>query len=186
MSSLTWPDHLLSLAEWADLPVPEDRHYELVDGVLLVSPRPSGRHQRAIMRLAAAIDAQLPRDLTALPEAELVIDAGTVATVRVPDILVTRYDLVEQHNLVRYGAGDVLLVVEIVSPGSRSTDRVSKVAEYANAGIASYWILDLEAGTITVLQAEEGVYVPLSQTGIAEVTTPVPLRIDLAEVLAQR
>ena len=64
---------------------------------------------------------------------------------------------------------DVVLVVEIVSPGSRGTDHVMKLHEYAKAGIANYWIVDpdappderflayrLEAGTYRRVAALEG------------------------------
>lgn len=33
--------------------------------------------------------------------------------------------------------------MEIVSPGARRTDHVIKRAEYADAGIRNYWIVDL-------------------------------------------
>jgi Uma2 family endonuclease len=46
---------------------------------------------------------------------------------------------------VRVDPSDVVLVVEIVSPGSRRTDRVMKAYEYAKAGIEYYWIVDLDA-----------------------------------------
>jgi Uma2 family endonuclease len=42
-------------------------------------------------------------------------------------------------------AADVLLVIEIVSPGSRRTDHVTKLREYAKAGIPTYWIVDTTA-----------------------------------------
>ena len=41
-------------------------------------------------------------------------------------------------------AAEVLVVVEIVSPGSRRTDHVAKRSEYADAGIPHYWIVDLD------------------------------------------
>lgn len=65
---------------------------------------------------------------------------------RDPDIVVVR-DHVFEHRLTRVQADDVVLVVEIVSPGSRGTDHVMKVHEYAKAGIANYWIVDLDAPT---------------------------------------
>ncbi|WP_102141915.1 Uma2 family endonuclease [Mycobacterium hubeiense] len=45
----------------------------------------------------------------------------------------------------RVQAADVVLVVEIVSPGSRGTDHVMKSHEYAKAGIENYWIVDPDA-----------------------------------------
>jgi Putative restriction endonuclease len=41
-------------------------------------------------------------------------------------------------------ASDVLVVVEIASPGSQRLDHVVKRHEYADAGIGHYWIVDLD------------------------------------------
>jgi Uma2 family endonuclease len=47
--------------------------------------------------------------------------------------------------------GDVLLVVEIVSPGSEGVDLVTKHREYAGAGIPRYWVVDQDnAQTVTM------------------------------------
>ncbi|MEU1587512.1 Uma2 family endonuclease [Micromonospora sp. NPDC005710] len=42
-------------------------------------------------------------------------------------------------------------VVEIVSPGSEAMDSVTKVREYASAGIPQYWVVDRDgAQTVTL------------------------------------
>ncbi|HWE88846.1 MAG TPA: Uma2 family endonuclease, partial [Pseudonocardiaceae bacterium] len=41
-----WPDHLLGLDEYFDLPEDNSRHYELAEGILQVIPRPAYKHQR--------------------------------------------------------------------------------------------------------------------------------------------
>jgi Uma2 family endonuclease len=64
--------------------------------------------------------------------------------VRDPDIVVVR-DRVFEGRPARVPAADVVLVVEIVSPGSRGTDHVMKLHEYAKAGIENYWIIDPDA-----------------------------------------
>lgn len=51
----TWPDHLLTLAEWDALGQDTSRRIELVEGVLLVSPRPVARHQLVVLAIAAAL-----------------------------------------------------------------------------------------------------------------------------------
>ncbi|WP_425315232.1 Uma2 family endonuclease [Tsukamurella pseudospumae] len=43
-------------------------------------------------------------------------------------------------------ADEVIIVVEILAPGTRLLDRVTKRSEYATAGIPHYWIVDLDAG----------------------------------------
>ena len=63
---------------------------------------------------------------------------------RDPDIVVVP-DRVFENRPARVAATDVVLVVEIVSPGSRGTDHVMKLHEYAAAGIAHYWIVDPDA-----------------------------------------
>ncbi|GIG89887.1 hypothetical protein Pen02_48230 [Plantactinospora endophytica] len=57
--------------------------------------------------------------------------------IRRPDVLVYRAEVpAERHFLLPH---EVVLAVEVVSPGTRRTDRFSKPAEYAAAGIACYW-----------------------------------------------
>lgn len=55
-------------------------------------------------------------------------------------------------------AGDVLLTVEIVSPSSEVTDRITKPALYAEAGIAAYWRVELDdrLGVTVVLHRRSG------------------------------
>ena len=50
------------------------------------------------------------------------------------------------------------LVMEIVSPDNPERDTVEKVADYAEAGIPEYWIVNPLDQTITVLALAEGVY----------------------------
>lgn len=142
VSGGTWPDHLLTLDEWGSLPEDTSRRYELVEGVLVVAPRPASRHQRAIWRLTSQLEPQLPTVWGAITEAEVVISAGRPPTVRVPDVLVVPAAAIDEDR-PRWAANEVRLAVEIISPGSARTDRVMKLSEYAEVGIAHYWIIDL-------------------------------------------
>ncbi|WP_280357272.1 Uma2 family endonuclease [Nocardia otitidiscaviarum] len=152
MNVASWPDRLLTLDDWIALPHENNRWYELVEGVLVVSPRPMSRHQRAMWRLAAQLEPQLPTDQGVLTEVELVIEPGTPPTVRVPDVLVIPTSRIAA-NLPRWEPADVLLTVEILSDGSRRTDRVTKFAEYAEVGIPHYWLIDLdEPSRLTAFQ----------------------------------
>jgi Uma2 family endonuclease len=175
---------LLTLADWEALPEDNSRHFELVEGVLQVSPRPVWNHQRAITRLLGQLDSQLPADLTVQPEFELVLSGSFTPTVRVPDLMVVPA-LVGKANPARVQAEDVLLVVEVVSPGSRKIDRVHKLNEYAEAGIPDYWIVDLDAPvSVTAFQLINQDYELNAETdGVLSVTTPAPLNIDLRTLL---
>jgi Uma2 family endonuclease len=144
VSVLPWPDHLVTLDEWKALP--EDNRYwvELVEGVLHVAPRPLTFHQRAMNNLCCSLEDQLPRQFSALSEVEVVITGSPLATVRIPDVVVVDTELADT-NPARYKPSDVSLAVEVLSDGTARTDKVTKFAEYADAGIANYWIVDLDA-----------------------------------------
>src|SRR5712691_1132944 len=75
------PDHPLTLDEWDALPAEPSYRYELVKGDVLVVPRPVLLHQRAMSRLGAELDWQLPPELGAFPDSEVVVDATFPPTV---------------------------------------------------------------------------------------------------------
>lgn len=100
-------------------------------------------HRRRSTTLVAALTgAEKSLGLRAVADVDMVLVRGFPPTVPQPDVLVTTRDvlLAGQKNL---RASDVLLAVEIVSPGSGRTDRIAKLADYADAGIPHYWIVDI-------------------------------------------
>ena len=63
---------------------------------------------------------------------------------------------------------DLLLVIEIVSPGSEAMDELVKCHEYARAGIQRYWVVDRDAAqTVTLYR--------IGQIGEYETVTMLPL-----------
>ena len=140
------PRGLLSLEQWDALELDPTRRWELSEGTLIMSPRPHPTHQRISIRLIRLLQDHLPEGFDAVPEIEVLTSASFPPSVRDPDIVVVRNRVFEQRS-PRVPAADVVLVVEIVSPGSRGMDHVMKVHEYARAGIANYWIVDPEAPT---------------------------------------
>ncbi len=136
-----WPDHLLDLDEWDALDEEMTRRAELVDGVLVMAPSPSGRHQRLGRRLATAIEDQLGPRAVVTSDVDVVVDPGPPPTVRRPDVVVLRPGIDDRVH--RFHPADVLAVFEVLSPGTRRTDRVAKLAEYAEAGIAHYGLVEI-------------------------------------------
>jgi Uma2 family endonuclease len=184
--SLTWPNQHLTLEEWAALPEAEGVRVELVEGLVVMTPMPMFRHQRAAMRLGTFLDEQLPRTLTAAAAVEVVV-SDPPPTVRVPDVIVTRNDVAER-NPPRIAAADILLAVEVLSDGTRRVDRVLKFSEYADAGIPQYWIADLGAPTTLLAYQLVGGAYELSGEHSGRVELPVtghPVTIDL-DALARR
>jgi Uma2 family endonuclease len=187
MSIAPWPDHLLTLEEWDALPEDNSRHYELAEGVLVVSPRAASLHNLAMVNLTFDLNRQLPSTLAATADTEVVIDPGFPATVRAPDVLVTSASHLRE-NPVRFDPGDVLLAIEIISPGSRTTDRVTKLAEYARAGIPHYWVIDLqEPATLLANNLVGGRYeIAAKATGKVTLIEPATITIDVSRLIEPR
>ncbi|BDH58485.1 hypothetical protein MTP03_34240 [Tsukamurella sp. PLM1] len=135
-------DHLYTFDEWRELPEDERLKIEVVEGVRTVSPRGYAFHQRALHRLLARLEEDLPRRWSPLAEVDVVLSKKPL-TVRIPDIVVADSAVVDANPPRLFGA-DVRLAVEVLSEGTRRVDRVMKFAEYAEAGIAQYWIIDLD------------------------------------------
>ncbi|MDQ2797292.1 MAG: Uma2 family endonuclease, partial [Actinomycetota bacterium] len=74
MSSMRWPDHLLTLDEWDALPEQESGRFELVEGVLQVSPQSTSPHQIASLMLGTQLTAALrPHGWIPIPEIDVVL-----------------------------------------------------------------------------------------------------------------
>lgn len=181
--AMVWPDHLLSLAEWDDFPEDVSRRFELVEGVLQMTPRPSVAHQTAIKRLAQQLDrAWLPAGLETVFEVDVLLVAAFPPVVRAPDLVVAAAAALGRGS-TRLAAADVVLAVEIVSPGSARTDRISKLADYADAGIPHYWIIDIDGPvTLDAFDLIDGRYQPsvVDGHGTVHLTTPATVTVDLA------
>lgn len=138
--------------------IPDDgRRYEIVNGVLYMSPSPNVAHQRIVIRftrylatyiedtglgivLAAPSDVELSPKNVLQPDVFVVLNAG-LKKVKV------------SHTV---GAPD--LVIEIASPSTAIHDRNRKYHLYAQAGVSEYWIADPDSRTVEVLLLESGEY----------------------------
>jgi Uma2 family endonuclease len=107
---------------------------------------------------------------------------------RRPDLMVVQQGARRRvHNeggMIR--AAEVLVVIEIVSPGSRRTDHVAKRSEYADAGIPHYWIVDLDEPVSLLdchLAAGFGYQDGGSITGVFTTTEPFGVRLQLGKLL---
>ncbi|MFI5311057.1 MAG: Uma2 family endonuclease [Gemmatimonadales bacterium] len=127
----------------ADNPLHTPR-YELVDGELIVTPSPAGRHQFAIRALVEAMLPYLRRtgagDLLWSPF-DIELEEESVLQ---PDIFVV--PLAEGRRLRREMPGRALmLAIEILSPGSARHDRGRKRRYYQRNAVPEYWIVDLDS-----------------------------------------
>jgi Uma2 family endonuclease len=128
--------------------MPDDgNRYELIDGMLIVSPAPSWEHQEMDAALFVDMRAACPRELRVLI-APFAVQTAFDSEVQ-PDILVTRFtDLRSKHLPVA-----PLMVGEVLSRSTQLHDRNTKKAHYERMGVPVYWLLDpTEPGSLTVFE----------------------------------
>lgn len=185
------PGRLLTVDAYVALG--EDDHYrtELQEGNLVMSPSPAPDHMIVMGRLFVQLDQQLPSGLQVILDIDVDLELaprGKPGFVRRPDLIVVREAAVER---VRRDGGvlracEVLVIVEIVSPGSHRTDHVIKRGEYADAGIPHYWIVDIDRPVTLIdchLAAEFGYQDPGPVTGRFVTTEPFPVSLRLDGLL---
>ncbi|MDS0133331.1 MULTISPECIES: Uma2 family endonuclease [unclassified Amycolatopsis] len=171
------PGHLLTIEEYSALD--GTGFTELVEGRVVPSPGSGRRHDLAVCLLAAALERQLPRGLAFVVANDLDLGLspdGEPGFVRRPDLLVLdRAAFGRAAGLLR--AEDVVLVAEVVVPGSKRTDYRVKRDEYADAGIPHYWIVDI-TGPVSLV-ACDGHLAAAAVTGVFSAEVPFPARLDL-------
>lgn len=115
--------------------MPDDGHrYELIDGVLVVSPRPGNPHQVVAFTLATALDRVCPPELQVVPEPAVQVSQKTEFD---PDLVVIRREQVNSAKCTE----PPLLVVEVRSPSTALIDLNVKKAAYERFGVESYWVV---------------------------------------------
>jgi Uma2 family endonuclease len=163
------------ILDWPD----DGNRYELVDGVLLVTPAPVPVHQVVAHRLAAALTARSQHwpDVYVASSGEILIRPDTRME---PDILVFRtpslhmkWEEIREH----------WLAVEVWSPSSVVYDRDVKRDAYLQLGVREVWLVD--CGRKQVLVSQPGAARDVVQETLLRwrpPAAPEPAPIDLAEI----
>jgi Uma2 family endonuclease len=137
--------------------LPDDgNRYELVYGVLEVSPAPLGGHEDVLHRLEFLLEYHRPPEFKVMGGQGVNLH-GDPSRHRVPDTTVIWRDDYDPEYQVRPAA----LVVEVASASTARKDRIVKKAEYEDFGIECYWIVvpDPDHPAITAYELRDGRYV---------------------------
>jgi len=146
------PKHSPTRLTYQDfLQFPDDglRH-EIIEGEHFVTPSPSTRHQRILLKLSYLLQSYLE----AHPVGEIFFAPFDVLlsefNIFEPDLIYISKERAHQlteKNL--QGAPD--LAVEILSPGTRNRDQRLKRDVYERTGVQEYWLVDPDGDAIDVL-----------------------------------
>ncbi len=161
--------------------LPDDgRRYELLDGVLIVSPRPTTVHQLAATLLTTHLVNACPGQFYVIAEPAVQLTDRTEFD---PDIVVVRREDVGGAKFWT----PPLLAVELRSPSTAIVDRNVKLAAYEKFGVASYWIFDPnpDRPEFTIFELRDGRYQQTAQASGANalrIERPFPVELVPAEL----
>ena len=127
------------------LALPEDgcRH-ELLDGVHVVTPAPALPHQAVLHEFLLPLGIALKGcESLAVLTSPADIQLGPRKLVQ-PDLFVYRREPGRRPRAWR-DVGVPVLAIEFLSPTTAARDRGAKRRIYQRAGVAEYWIVDLDA-----------------------------------------
>jgi Uma2 family endonuclease len=162
--------------------VPENLVGEIIDGELILSPRPAPRHALATTAIGSVVFDRFngpPGDPEALggwciliePELHLRDDA------LVPDVAGWRR---ERMPAVPNEAALTLApdwVCEVASPSTTAIDRARKMPIYARAGVGHLWIVDPIARTLEVYRLAAGAWVVVNTFTGDAIVRPDPFAV---------
>ena len=162
---------------------------EFDHGHVEVLPMPDEFHQSVLSNLFMALTAFVqPRKLGKILFAPFPVKVSD-QKYREPDLVFRSAKLPKTNPETTQFWERLTLAVEVMSRGtkSRTRDQIEKRKEYAAAGIAEYWIIDLKKKEILVLNLHRGEYVESGVYRIGDVarsTVLSPFAISVESVFA--
>ena len=140
----------ISLEEYMSLIESSERRYELIDGEVHLLASPGYKHQVLVNEISWQFNnffrEKLCRSLTAPLDVKLsgyALKFEEDPNVVQPDVFVICDEENINQEKDKY-EGIPSLVVEVLSPATRSRDLVTKLNLYMRSGVAEYWVVDPE------------------------------------------
>ncbi len=177
-------------ATYADIEaLPDHVNGEILDGELVVSPRPAPPHARAGSALAVLIGGPFdlgmggPGGWWVVFEPELSLSVDPLYDPVVPDLAGWRHETMPGHPDTAQYKTTPDWVCEVVSPSSARNDRVRKLSFYGRAGVRHAWLVDPLSETLEVYRLDDGAWTRvLAEDGATKVRAEPfdAVEIDLA------
>ena len=151
-----------------------NRLVEFDNGTIEVLPVPTRTHQMIVLFFCKLLEAFMTRQGrggVVLPSAYPLRVPS--ARYREPDVIFMTAEQNARASEAFTSAAE--LVVEVVSPSDPNRDYVTKRQDYAEAGVAEYWIVDAAEQTVLVLRLENGQYAEHGRFGPGQTATSAKL-----------
>lgn len=142
--------------------VPENMIGEIIDGELIVTPRPSVKHVYAASTLGMKIgspyqlgDGGGPGGWVILVEPEVKLAEDVV----VPDLAGWKKERYPRSVETNWIAVSPDWVCEVLSPGTMRTDKIKKMPLYVRHNVGHIWLVDPVARMVEIFRLESGRWV---------------------------
>jgi Uma2 family endonuclease len=173
----------LTVADYEALPEEVCRRIEVVDGAVVVSPSPRRAHQHIANHLATALEVVTKPAFMVVGGVDLRLRDVPLLNRR-PDVVVYEASLPDDDVL---RPEHCLLVVEVMSPGSVTTDQIDIPGEYAASSIRHFWRVEYDDSVINVLRYQLDLRTRTyalvgDDKGTLSVADPVTLTLNLEEL----
>lgn len=151
-----------------------DTKYELVNGELIPMSLGTGKHGAIIEFVNDCFKEETKKEGKPWTSKDMRIGVrsprgGRWDTSRIPDITVLTIEqwesLANREAVIELDEPPPILVVEVVSESTKTTDYRAKRSEYAVLGISEYWIVDPIDEVVIVCSLIEGFYDAVSFRG---------------------
>ena len=165
----------MTYEEFMALPEEEGKHYELIEGELVVNPAPNLRHQAIIGNFYLAFRLyfqQRPVGKVFVAAVDVVLSIENVLEPDVIVVLADRTSRLQEKNV----QGAPSIAIEVLSPGSRRRDEVTKLRLYERFGVDEYWIANPDTETVRLYRRTDDAFAPPIEIGTragGAITTPL-------------
>ncbi len=123
--------------------LPEGTLAEVIENTLYMSPTPVTPHQRIVSKLLIKMGSFVDeRNLGEIFTAPFDVFLDETSNAVQPDILIVLNEnrrIIDEKSTI-HGVPD--LIVEILSPGNKKHDLITKRALYEKFGVKEYWVID--------------------------------------------
>ncbi|GIH04348.1 hypothetical protein Rhe02_24150 [Rhizocola hellebori] len=163
---------------------PMARVRDIVDAMTALSHGAPQRHRRIARLLANALEAAAGNQWYAAIGCVLRLQDDPLCDRR-PDVFIYRAETID---ISPTRPEHVLMVIEVISPGSETTDREIKLDQYAQAGIQFYWRVEQAMTDVPIIytysldMASDAYRDTEIFSGVVNMTVPFPATIDLATI----
>lgn len=152
--------------------------YELIDGVVMMSPSPSLPHQLIVdevQRQFGAWDRARAR-VYVFPDTDVRLRADRVYR---PDIAV--YLRTRLHPVPERLTTAPDLIIEVLSFGSKPLDLITKRDDYERFGVSEYWVIDSMDASLRIWGRDGAILVPQPVMGDSARSSAIDgFELDLA------